>query len=238
MTTIKNGIVTLAALLISSMVGTNGYAASEQKLLFCVETVSYSDDPSICEMACSREGNVNPNCLSNEMTIGWRVVTATQKKVPTSLSGCSCGGVQYVVTREGATTRRKPQAKAPIGGVLQQLETYIATDKSETPYETYASRIRSGQGVPSKPLAFVHDVCIITLKEINPLFEPELATAKDVALVLDIYEKRDWRKIIGLRPLVHSDFVKSLSKFEKANLVKDVTVQLQTGAVTRENCGK
>ena len=86
--------------------------ATEQKIVFVVESIKYAKDTGSerCQNACSYK-NTKPD-LESLMNDSWKIVTSTSKEIIArdyeswrsagigSSYGCTCIGIQYVLQRD------------------------------------------------------------------------------------------------------------------------------------------
>jgi hypothetical protein len=84
--------------------------AAEQKMLFCAESIAYSDrwgHKDFVRRACSKacEKYTSPTCLQDNLATGWMIVSASPKSVlvemeeDASTDQCQCEGSQYVLNK-------------------------------------------------------------------------------------------------------------------------------------------
>lgn len=105
------------SLFVSSLFVTNISSATEQRMLFNVESISYKEDTgaTICQISCTTKYDDPP--LEKMLTEGWRIVSSSPKEAigqdywggkygrAYRAYGCTCKGTQYVLQKDDPGSR-------------------------------------------------------------------------------------------------------------------------------------
>lgn len=85
----------LIVVLLLSALSVSMNAFAEQNIIFCAESIKARGAyQSICQRLCSKDCG-----LDGLLKAEWKIDTTTAKDIPSGMDGCTCVGVQYVLSK-------------------------------------------------------------------------------------------------------------------------------------------